>query len=189
MGEFDQWLDEATPDEREVVVCFDRALLSRLDKARRELEELKAEGQGALGNAHPDKQAEVDQIEAAVAAKQRPLVFTGLGWGAWRDLLAKHPPKAEQGEVFAQAVKLLFMPHSIVNLGYHAETFVPAAISASCSSPGITVPQAQTMLRKAPPGVLDRIWNAVLEVNLGGNDDPFVRSPNGSEPQTAIAKR
>ena len=170
----EHWLEEATPDRREVSVCFDRRLLSELVAARAELGAV--EDTKMLGKT-PERESlelRVVELEDAVRSKQRALVFEGLGWGPWRDLIAKHPPEAEQASVFAQAVQLGFMPHSLENVGYNAETFVPAAISASCVEPGISVHEASTLLRKAPPGVIERIWTAVLEVNVAGGSDPFV---------------
>jgi hypothetical protein len=178
----DQWLAEATPERREVQVCFDRTLLSRLDAAQKRLDMVvggQPEKMLGVSEEETTVRAEVAQISEEIRSKTRTLVFEGLGWGAWRELLSQHPPKDDQADVFRRAVELAFMPHSIVNIGFNAETFVPAAMSASCTEPGITLKQAETMLRKAPPGVLERIWTAVLEVNTAGGDDPFV-SPNGA---------
>lgn len=177
---FSEWLSEATPDRQEVTVCFDRRLLSSLAKARADLDDIPKTdtlGDDALRAARDT----VADLEAQVAAATHALVFEGIGWAAWRDLLAKHPPHKDQAETFLKAVQLGFMPHSIVNVGYHAETFIPAAIAASCTEPGISTHEAQEMLRFSPPGVIERVWTAVLEVNLAGNSDPFVvASPNGS---------
>jgi hypothetical protein len=170
----ENWLEETTPERREISICFDRRLLSELVAARRELEAV--EDPKMLGKTpeHESLELRVLELEDAVRSKQRVLVFEGLGWGRWRDLLAKHPPEADQADVFARAVQLGFMPHAVENIGYNAETFVPDAISASCVEPAITIHEATTLLRKSPPGVLERIWTAVLEVNLAGGSDPFV---------------
>lgn len=178
----DQWLAEATPERREVQVCFDRTLLSRLDAAQKRLDlVMGGQPEKTLGVTEEETtvRADLAEVSEEVRSKTRTLVFEGLGWGAWRELLSKHPPSKDQADVFRRAVELAFMPHSIVNIGFNAETFVPAAMSASCTEPGITLKQAETMLRKAPPGVLERLWTAVMEVNTAGGDDPFV-SPNGA---------
>ena len=181
------WLDEATPDRREVTVCLDRRLLSQLVTAKAELKEAQEQSEGMLGKAEPVTalEARISELEDAVRERSKTLIFDGLGWGAWRELVAKHPPADDQAEVFARAVGLAFMPHAVENVGYNAETLVPAAISASCSDPGISVHEADTLLRKAPPGVIERIWTAVLEVNLGGNTDPFVAAVSGNGSGTA----
>jgi hypothetical protein len=166
-----EWLAEATPDRREVPVCLDRRLVSRLVQVRRRVEEIEAEGK-TLGKSEDRK--ELEELEEQVRAKTRTLVFDGIGWGAWRQLLAKHPPAKDQVETFERAVQLGFMPHAIQNIGFNAETFVPAAIAASAAEPTITPEEAADFLAAAPAGVLDRVWAAVLEVNLAGADDPFV---------------
>lgn len=188
MNEVDRWLEQATPDRRVVNVCLDRALVSRLLVARKELADLEVETVGVagtkmLGNDRASElTATIAELEGAYQAASKAMVFEGLGWGPWRELVSEHPPAREQADVFAQAVAFGFMPHSIENIGWNAETFVPAAIAASCVDPDLSVAQAATILRKAPPGVLDRIWTAVLEVNWAGADDPFVPalSANGS---------
>ena len=175
------WLEEATPERREVQVCFDRGLLSQVKAAEARLDATVADRGSMLGATEEETELKehLDELKDAVRSKTRTLVFEGLGWGRWRELIAAHPPTEDQDDVFKRAVKLGFMPHAVVNIGYNAETFVPAAIVASCTEPGISLHEAETMLRKAPPGVLERVWTAVLEVNTAGGDDPFV-SPNGA---------
>jgi len=171
------WLDESTPDRREVVVCFDRRLVSELVQAKEELEAIEnddARPEPMLGDGVLDVRSRIDELSSRVLGKSRTFVFEGLGWGAWRDLMAKHPPAEEQSSVFRQAVQLGFMPHAVENVTYNAETFIPAALAASCIEPGMTKHEASTLLRKAPPGVIERIWSAVLDANLSGGDDPFV---------------
>jgi hypothetical protein len=172
----ESWFEEITPDRREVSVCLDRRLVSALIVAKKAAE-TSAEGGPKMLGKDPEIEAlemRVLELEDAIRSKSRTLVFEGLGWGRWRDLLAKHPPEADQADVFARAVQLGFMPHAVENIGYNAETFVPDAIVASCIEPTITIHEATTLLRKSPPGVLERIWTAVLEVNLAGGSDPFV---------------
>lgn len=181
---FADWLNESTPDRREVTVCFDRRLLSAFSALQERIaanQAASADEPQMLGGSDDPDEIELEQLRAEVAEKSHVLVFEGIGWQAWRDLLAAHPPKKDQHEIFAKAVQLAFMPHSLLNLGFHAETFVPAAIAASCVDPGITAEEAAEMLRNSPPGVIERIWTAVLGVNLAGDDDPFVlASPTAS---------
>lgn len=191
----EQWLAEATPERREVQVCFDRALLSRLDAATKRLDHAAASEpkDGKTLAVSPEEKAlrkEVAALEAAIGEKTRTLVFEGLGWGPWRELLAQHPPTEDQAKVFQRAVELAYMPHSIVNVGFNAETFVPAAIVATCKEPGITLEQAAKLLRESPPGVIERIWTAVLAVNTAGGADPFVPASNGNSARArASAKK
>ena len=189
-----QWLDEATPDRCEVQVCFDRRLLSELAAAKDALKAARDAGEGMLGGAHAEAEARVKELAEQVRGKSRTFVFEGVGWGRWRDLLAKYPQAPDQSEAFARAVQLGFMPHAVENVGYDAETFIPAAIAASCVEPGVTVEEATAFLEKMPAGVIDRLWGAVLEVNLAGSDDPFVEaalaaSSGGASPSAKKSKR
>jgi hypothetical protein len=180
----EQWLSEATPERREVKVCFDRRLLSQLNSAQDELTKYPPRGikddselDRVLGDdSYAEREAAeelVHDLEEQVKAKTRTLVFEGVGWGIWRELIASNPPQEDQDAVFKRAVQLAYMPHALINIGFNAETFVPAAIVASCVEPGLTSSQAKSLLEKSPPGVLERIWTAVLEVNTGGGSDPF----------------
>jgi hypothetical protein len=189
------WLEEITPDRREVSVCLDRRLVSDLVMAKQELDAID-DGAKTLAKAPRAQELErkVTDLEDAVRSKSRTFVFEGLGWGRWRDLISKHPPSDEQASVFAQAVQLGFMPHAVENIGYNAGTLVPAAISASCIEPGISDHEASTLLRKAPPGVIERIWTAVLEVNIAGGNDPFVGpalagNSDGARPSAKRSRR
>jgi len=184
-----EWLDESTPDRREVVVCFDRRLVSELVKAKAELEDARSLNAGMLGDNLTAYTAAVADLEEAVRAKSRTLVFEGVGWGRWRDIISKNPPVEDQASTFSRAVQLGFMPHAVENITYNAETFVPAALAASCTDPGMTVHEATTLLRKAPPGVIERLWAAVLEVNLAGASDPFVGSAGASAAAPTSAKK
>jgi hypothetical protein len=168
------WLDESTPDRREVTVCFDRRLVSELVAAKEQLKSFEADGMLEKPEPLRKLEARVAAIEDKVRAKSRTLVFEGIGWGKWRDLMGKFPPAPDQLDTFERAVKLGFMPHAVENIGYNAEEFIPAAIAASCAEPGISVEEASRMLRTSPPGVIERVWTAVLDVNLGGANDPFV---------------
>ncbi len=176
----EQWLDEATPERRTVKVCFDRGLLSRYAEAQEELDGLPEEGdpiESTLGEGSFERRRELDAVVKhlgeEVKSKTRELVFEGVGWGKWRELISDNPPAEDQDGVFKRAVQLGFMPHAIINVGFNAETFIPAAIVASCVEPGLSSDEARQLLDKSPPGVLERIWTAVLEVNTGGGKDPF----------------
>jgi hypothetical protein len=184
-------LEEATPRESRLGVCFDGKLVSRYEHARRRL----AARGGATMLGDVERLAledEVKQLEAEVADKTRVFVFESIGWGPWRDLVAKHPPDVDQQEVFVRAVGLAFLPPGLREIDVNLPTFVPAAMAASCVEPGMTVEQAEKVLGKAaklPGGVIDRFWAAVSEANLGGTADPFADGVIGSDSRPASTKR
>jgi len=191
MSEFSTWMQEATPDRKELKVCFDRRLLSDLAQARARLDARTTAASGTLGQpSQKELRREIEELEKQIQSKLRTVAFEGLGWGAWRDLLAKHPPAADQADTFRRAVELLFMPHAVQNVGFNAETFIPAAISACCVEPGITETEAMSFLKTMPSGVVERVWSAVLEVNHAGAADPFAEvSNNGSAKVQASGRR
>lgn len=195
-----EWMEEATPDRREVRICLDRRLVSRQIELRKLIE--RRDQDKVLGQSVKERQ-ELAEVDKQVESKTRAIVVEGLGWGRWRALMAKHPPAKDQAETFARAVRLAFMPETVGSMTFNAETFVPAAIAASAVEPQITAEEVTELLDKAPPGIIDRIWVAVLEVNLAGSDDPFVgavafgrvrpsakksrpRSPSGSPAQSSL---
>jgi hypothetical protein len=170
-----EWLAEATAERREVPVCFDRRLLGELARARAELEDLpREEGTNRKTDRHDELEAEVAALEEQVKAKTRKLVFEGIGWGPWRRLLSDHPPQADQAEVFKKAVEYRHLPHELTSLAVNSETFWPAAIARCCVDPRITPEEATRLFDEPPPGVIDRIVAAVMEVNTAGGRDPFV---------------
>lgn len=178
-----EWLEkEATPERREVPLCLDRRLLGRLVQLRKaEKDEPKMLGRD---------RSEIEQVEREVAAKTHVVVIEGLGWGRWRDLEAQYPPEPDQLDTFKRAVQLGYMPHALENLRFDAEGFVPAAISACAVDPKITIEEAREFLESpaVPPGVIDRLWSAVLEVNFGGQDDPFVGALERAQPSAKNSK-
>lgn len=184
----DRWLEEATPDRREVQVCFDRALLSRLDQAKARHIEIATNKM--LGDEEKVAlRAEIEQLQAEVKDKTRTFVFEGIGWGQWRKLVAAHPPSPDQAEVFQRAIALSLLPRGFGEIEVDETTFVPAAMAASCKEPGLTPEQALTMIEKLPTGVIDRLWEAVLRVNHAGKDDPFVLTPIGFVEALVSAKK
>ena len=183
-------MQEATPDRREVRICLDRRLVSRQIQLRKTIAR-RAEEQGKTLGHSVDERQELAEVEALIEAKTRTLVFEGLGWGRWRDLMAKHPPAKDQAETFERAIKLAFMPENVGSMAFNAETFVPAAVAASAVEPPVSVEEVVELLHRGPPGVIDRIWAAVLEVNLAGSDDPFVGevASDGARPSAKKSRR
>lgn len=191
-ADVDEWLEGATPDHREVGVCLDRALISRQVEIEEKLADL-AQVKGATLAEGGDRkqteaalQAELDQLLAEIKSKTRTLIFRGIGWGPWRDLQAKHSPDPAQAETFEKAVQFAWMPHALRTLTFNASTFWPAAMAASCDE--LTPAQARKLIELLPVGVVDRITNALLAVNMGGDADPFAQGV-GSEPPPRTEKK
>lgn len=148
------WQEEATPYVDKVHVCFDRALVAELEEAQARLAQ---ESKGQL-ESPPELENHVAELSKKVEAKTRTFVFSSIGKGAWRKLLADHPPTEAQ----------LKADPSLDN---NPETFPQAAMVACCTEPGMTVEQANWIATELPEMVFLRFWNAVLRCNVLGGDE------------------
>lgn len=167
-----EWMEEATPRRARVPVCFDGDLLSRLEDAKARV----AEGIKMLGDEEAlEARAEVTKLEAAVKEQTHVFVFQSIGWGKWRDLVSKHPPRPDADEVFSRAIEMKLLPIGFDDLETDETAFVPAVLCATCVEPGIPTPKdAMRLLESVPTGIVSRIWEGILKVNHGGKADPFV---------------
>lgn len=169
-----EWLEEATPRVARVPVCFDGELLSRLEAAKAHLVEVTLPTAMLGDEAKMAARAAIQELEEQVKAKTRTFVFRSIGWGPWRDLVAKNPPRPEAAEVFSKAVDMKLLPRGFAELETDETTFVPAVLVATCVEPGIaSTGEALQLLESVPTGVVSRIWNGILSVNHGGMSDPF----------------
>lgn len=166
---FADWKAEGKPQRAEVPVCFDRALLANRATIKRELAEV--DPTGNLGDPAREREKELtgrlSEIDQQIREKTRMLVFEDCGKTAWRKLLSEHPPTTEQAAE----------PR---NQGFNPDTFIPGAISLCCTAPGMAPDEAVWLIENMPDGVVNRVWAAVLEVRLGGMDDPFVAASDGA---------
>jgi hypothetical protein len=168
-----EWMAEATPRRARVPVCFDGDLLSRLEEAKARTP---VTSEAMLGDEKKFAAlVEVERLEAEVKEKTRIFVFESIGWGRWRDLVAKHPPRREVAEMFEQAIEAKVLPMGFDELETDETTWVPAVLVATCVEPGIeSAEDAIQLLESVPTGIVSRIWDGILKVNHGGQNDPFV---------------
>ncbi len=112
-------------------------------------------------NAHPgpDRQAELaealDALEREADEAATVFTFRALSALGWADLIAKHPPTADQ-----------------VKEGYdfHPETFPAAAVAASSLEPRLTAEQVERIRGTVQFSEWQKLWGATLEANLGTID-------------------
>lgn len=154
MSDLDTWLDDYRPYTTEVSVCGRADLVARrtqLDVALGEA--IKTAKADDLLNS-PDVAAArraVDDNDAEIAQAQRTFTFAGVGNEAWHNLKRRHPP--------TDADKLVGNDTNLIK-------FAPALISAaSADDPKVTLPQAETLMRKLPPGEFDKLFDAALSAN------------------------
>lgn len=94
------------------------------------------------------------EIEGEAEATARVLRFKSIGALGWANLIRDHPPTTEQLEDDSQ-------------LDHNPLTFPPAATAASSLSPKLTADQAERMRETLEGGEWAKVWQAVLDANLG----------------------
>ena len=164
MSEFKDWMGEHSPDRKEVEVCFDRKLLFQFEEASTRVDALRQQAKGMLDGGEVVKDAEtvLEDLTQKVRDAHRTLVFESIGTKKWRDLLSEHPPDSDH---------LALMP-------FNPDTFVPAAIHACSVEPGITQEEAEWFCAEMPVQEIDRVFGAVLTINVTGLDRPFSDTGN-----------
>jgi hypothetical protein len=181
------WMAEATPRRAKVPVCFDGDLTSRWEEAKaKSIKTASMLGDEELMAAR----AELESLEVEMKAKTRIFVFESIGWGRWRDLVAKHPPKGGDVDVWEKAIDLKLIPRGFAELETDETTFVPAVLVATCVEPGIaSTGEAMKLLEVLHTTMVSNIWNGVLKANHGGMSDPFVEGFIDSEPVPASGRK
>lgn len=103
-----------------------------------------------------DLETELDDARVAFTVR-------AVGRRAWADLLAQHPPTQQQRN---------HNPH----LDHNPETFPIAALAASAIDPVITVDAARRLEAALNTAQFQLLWQAVLDVNVGGGGLPKSRT-------------
>lgn len=153
---FDEWKQDATPDEQVVAVCFNRSLFREWTEASERL--------AAASTEDPDiselADAVVDLTNQVEADKERHrFTFRTVPYSRWRDLVEAHPPTDQQKKRADW-------------LEYNPDSFPPVAVAASCHDPELTDDDAVWLRENLPRLEFDRLFNAAFEVSVGGSDLP-----------------
>ncbi len=152
--DLDTWLDDYRPYTTEVSVCGRADLVARRQLLDVELSDaIKAAEKDDLLNSPGVSAARraVDENDEAIAGAQRTFRFAGVGNEAWQNLKRKHPP--------TDVDKLVGNDTNLIR-------FAPALIAAaSADDPKVTVAQAETLMRKLPPGEFDKLFDTALQAN------------------------
>ena len=154
----DDFLGEFEAPTVEVRVCPRADLLERHRLLDRQLAEASSKDAGSLASGPPRSLAdEVLALEEQIEASTRTFRFRALSRRRWRSLLGAHPPLKQ---------------HKADGLDFNPETFPVAAIAACAVEPTMTPEQAEQVADAIPLGEFERMWAAVLQVNLGASDTP-----------------
>lgn len=137
----------------EARICLRQDLLA---EHRRLEEELVA------ANANDRDPTEIAQriaaLEVELAEARQTFRFQALGREEYADLIAAHPPTAEQREADK-------------GLDHNPETFPAALIAASSLDPKLTVKQAQRIDKQWRLADFRKLYDAALMVNVGVTDE------------------
>jgi len=152
-GDFDldTWLEDYEPYIATAKVVQKAALIA--EHTRLDLAWIKAR-QAADDVMHDAEAADVEQAlracETEIAASEKTFTFRSAGQETWQNLKRKYPPTDAQ---------------RTEGLDTNLEPFSIDVIVACSHEPKITRPQAETMMRKLPPGEYEKLYRAVLEAN------------------------
>jgi hypothetical protein len=101
----------------------------------------------------------IQQVERDIEASEDEFVFRSIGFTAWLELMAEHPPTPADRKIDPR-------------VDHNPRTFPPAAIAASCVEPELSVDDAKWLMDNAPLSEWRKLWDACLTVNLGASDRP-----------------
>jgi hypothetical protein len=161
MAEFAKWKETATPDEVAVSVCFNRRLFREFVEASTRLENARETG---LLEQPEDVQAlavKVVELKEQVDADEaeHTFLFRTVPYGRWRELAEAAPPTDEQKAANRY-------------LDYNPETFPQTAVVASVADPVLSDEDGQWLRENLPRQEFDRLFQAALQVNVGGSSIP-----------------
>ena len=154
----DDFLGEYEAPTTEVEVCPRPELVIRHQELERRLVEAGQSSSSSLADSgSKDLARELQELEQEMSETARKFRFRALSRRRWRSLLAAHPPLKQ---------------HKLDNFDYHPETFPVAAIAACAIEPVMTPEDAGKLEDLLPLGQFQKLWGAVLDVNLGVSDAP-----------------
>lgn len=155
----DEFLGEYQTPTIEVGVCPRRDLVNEHARLDEELAKSRLSSLGTLAESSDQHDAaeRLQELEDEIAAATRTFRFKALSRQRWRALMAEHAPDKE---------------HKADGLDFNPETFPPVAISACSDAPAITKDQAARLVDTLPLGEFQKLWAAVLDVNIGVTQTP-----------------
>lgn len=154
----DDFLGEFEAPTVEVQICPRADLLEQHRLLDRQLAEESGKGAGTLAAGPPKDLAEqLAALEETIEQGTRTFKFRALSRRRWRSLLGAHPPLKQ---------------HKADGLDFNPETFPVAAVAACAVEPAMTPEQAEQVADAIPLGEFEKMWAAVLQVNLGASDVP-----------------
>jgi hypothetical protein len=159
MADIEALLKQAKPRETVAAVYLDGATAAEIERLDRQLAEA-SDGTwqaSSMADAHPGREI-AEKIAAArekLKASEAEFRFRALPDREWSDLLAAHPPRDAEKEMF------------------NPDTF-PAALIAACAvDPAMTSDQVGRLFAVLNQGQRNQLFTAAYEVNTEGTSVPF----------------
>jgi hypothetical protein len=145
------------PRRESTRVLFDQSLVARhraaTERHMRSFEASDAvDDEPIATDALVDLPNELAAIEVAIEAAEVEFVFQSMGRGRWLRLIAEHPAGPEDRRDGWE---------------YARETFIPAALAATCVSHDLTFDDARWLAEELDMGEFHRLWQACHTANAG----------------------
>ena len=167
--DINEFLSAYRPPERTVSITTRGDLLGELSRLEDELSRLREaqdDGDTSLSDGDVIAVAQrITDLRQQVRESSREFRIISIGDRAWADLMAKHPPSAED--------KKEGMP-------WNVSTFYTDAISLCVAEPKLTPAEADKLMELLSASQIRALAAAILDVNGGQNDElpksnaPFV---------------
>lgn len=161
----DALLAKAKPRER-TVTLFLRDLSGEIEDLDAQLSELQRPGMLTAAPGARELAEQIQALQAEMADSALPLRLRAMDRDAWRDLMAKHPPRKDSvGQVVDED-----------SAGVNSDTFYPALARASIVDPVLTDEQWAKLTKAVSPRQFDDLWSTAWRLNRGDADVPFSRA-------------
>jgi hypothetical protein len=150
--DLDTWLEGYEPVTTQARIVQKAGLIAEHSRLERAFVAAQQDAADVMSDGTANRIAgELRAIEAEIARSEKVFTFKSQGHETWQGLKRKHPPKPGAAQGYAGEVDI--------------DTFAPEAIAVYSLEPKITLQQAQTLMRKLPPGEYGKLYEAVLEAN------------------------
>lgn len=157
MASIDDYLAEAKPRERTVMVCLRGDLVGRAENLQDELARVSSDWEPQdLTDVHPGRELAVQlkELREQMKAAERPFTMRYIGDKAYSDLMAAHPAKDD-------------------NQAFDSETFPRALLAAACVDPVMSEKQVAQLFEKINEGEIKKLFDAAWDVHNSSEMVPF----------------
>ena len=153
------------PPQTRTTICLDSTITLEIERLEERLTAaLRQDETSNDPDLSPGIAQQILDLKQKAKDSEVEFVFSGLGRGAYTDLLRQHPPTDEQ-KVLAEAAG--------ASASWNADTFPPALLAASCSSvDGADEQWWAQRWQSWTTGEVTRLWNVCLQAQTGVTEVP-----------------